>query len=414
MSYSQLIKAINEHTDEEGRELFAEFMDTIGFIRPDYAAGALQLALEAEDLESAPALVDQLEEALKKNYKPALTTSEKVHSTDMKRWFEFMRYFVNAGRLDGANETMWFYSHMFNPTGKTLCGAMRSRCTRSGVRRKEVHDGTCMYKFQKDEKICPKCDAPRTFCRKKPRSNGRCGRSGRSMGHGGDAAMGAMSPSFIDGRHILAGRRNIFAKQLEHRPNLQKMFIEALQDPDYLSLEPEIGLIAARRGELLAELDALDPLAVEASVSSAVKNMRAAIAKDKYETVIFYAQEIENLLEGGRDNRDRWREMNNLAGQMARLADTERKRIVEARKSVSIEEMILLKNETVKTIRTAVIDGSEILYRDIMWLINADRLEDISPDKIRQTILKQIANRLRPLEEAERAEVIDMVQDEEE
>lgn len=413
MSYSQLIKAINEHTDEEGQKFFSEFMDTIGFIRPDYAAGALQLALEAEDLESAPALVDQLEKALKKSYKPAPAIGEKVHRKDMKRWFEFMRYFIEEGRLDGALDIMWFYSQIFNPNGKTRCGAMRSRCSRAGVRRAEVHDGTCMYKFQKGEKICPKCDMPRTFCRKKPRSNGRCGRSGRSMGHGGDSAVGPLNPAFIDGRSARLGRRNIFAKQLEHRPNLQKMYIEALQDPDYLSLEPEISLIAARRGELLAELDAIDPAALEASVSAAVKNMHAASAKEKYDSVIFYAEEIEKMLEGGRDNRDRWREMNNLAGQMARLADTERKRIVEARKSVTIEEMILLKNETVKTIRTAVIDGSDILYRDIMWLINAGRLEDISPDKIRQTMLKQIANRLRPLEEAERAEVIDM-QDEEE
>lgn len=413
MSYSQLIKAINEHTDKEGQRLFAEFLHAISFIRPDYAAGLLQLALEDDDLAAAVPLVDQLEQSLKDHYKPHHLIGDRVHRKDMKRWFEFLRYFVGAGRQDGALDIMWFYPHIFNPSGKTRCGAMRSRCSKAGVRRKDTYDGTCMYKFQQDEMICPKCDTPRTLCRKRPASNGRCSRSGGSIGHGGDTAIGALSPSFIDGRNQF-NRPNIFAKQLEHRPQLQRMFIEAMQDPNYLSLEPEIALIAARRGELLSELDAMDPAAIEASVSAAVKQMRAAIAKDKYESVVFYATEIENLLEGGRDNRDRWREMNSLAGQMARLADTERKRIVEAKKSVTVEEMILLRNETVKAIRTAVIDGAEELHHDIMWALDTDRISSYTSDKIRGTMLRHIANRLRPLEEAERAEIIELVQEQEE
>jgi hypothetical protein len=400
MSYSQLIRGIREHSDEEGRELFKELLKTTGKIQPDYAAGALQMALDDGDLDAAPDLIDELEESLEKSYIPQ-PPEVNVHKKDMFRWFEFMRHFVEIGRLDGANDIMWFYSHMFNTDGKTRCGSIRSRCS-------QANDGTCIYKYQKDEYVCPKCDTARSFCRRRPGSNGRCTRTGRSRGHGGDMAIGALSPSHIDGRDQLS-RRNIFAKQLEHRPKLQRMFIEALQDPNYLSLEPEIALIAMRRGELLADLDELDPATIEAGVEAAVKGMRTAITKEKYDSAIYHAQEIEDLLQGGRDNRARWREMNSLAGQMAKLADTERKRIVEARKMVTVEEMLLLRNETVKVIRTAVIDGAETIYRDFMKAVESGTLHKMSPDYIRQAMLRQIAKRLRPLEEAERAEVIDMV-----
>ena len=413
MSYSQLIKAIREHTDEEGRELLAEFMTTTGFIQPDFAAGALQLALEDGDLFIAPQLVDQLEKSLKKNYVP-IPPEVNTHKKDMLRWFEYMRYFIEEGRLDGTTEMMWFYSHIFNPKGKTRCGAIRSRCSKAGVRRPEVHDGTCMFKFQSPEKICPTCDTPRTFCRRRPLSNGRCGRSGRSPGHGGDTRIGAMSATYIDGRNQLAGRQNIFAKQLEKRPNLQRLYLEAMGDLDYLSLEPEIALNAVRRAELLAALDDLDPVALEAGVKAAVNNMHKAMGKEKYDSVIFYAEEIEKLLEGGRDNRDRWREMNSLAGQMTRLAETERKRLVEARKSVSAEEMLLLRNETVKAIRTAVIDGADGIHHDYIRNAEAGTLGKMSPDYVKQAMLRHIANRLRPLEEAERAEIIEMEQEQEE
>lgn len=412
MSFSQLIREIKDHSDPKGHELLRELLNTAGYIQPAFAAGALQICLEEDDLGCAPPLVDRLERALKEHFKP-LPAQTNVFNKDMIRWFEYMRFFIENDRLDGALDIMWFYGHMFNSEGKTRCGAIRSRCSSAGYRRAEVHDGTCMYKFSPDEKICPKCDTPRTLCRQRPASNGRCKRAGRSIGHGGDAALGALSPSFIDGRGQLS-RRNIFARQLENRPKLQRMFIEAMQDPDYLSLEPEIALNAVRRAELLAELDELDPAAIEAGVTSAVKGMRTAMAKEKYESVFHYAQEIEDLLEGGRDNRARWHEMNSLAGQMARLADTERKRIVEARKSVTIEEMVLLKNETVKVIRTAVIDGAEAVYRDFMWAVNNGTLDKMSADYIRQTMLRQIANRLRPLEEAERAAVVEMEHEEEE
>lgn len=407
MSYSQLIRGIKEHSDEEGRELLKELINSAGHIRPDFAAGALQICLEDGDLEAAPALVDNLEHALKEHFKPHPNQTQSYYK-DMVRWFEFMRFFIEEGRLDGANDIMWFYGHLFNPTGKTRCGVMRSRCTQA----KNLDGGdACTYKFQKGQMICPICDTPRTLCRVEAASNGRCIRKGKAGGHGGNAPLGAMSPAFIDGRDQLS-RRNIFVRQLEHRPKLQRMFIEALQDPNFLSLEPEIALIAMRRGELLADLDELDPATIEAGVEAAVKNMRIAVTKNKYDSVIYYATEIETLLEGGRDNRARWREMNSLAGQMARLADTERKRIVEARKMVTIEEMLLLRNETVKVIRTAVIAGSEKLYRKILWAQDTDHMDNITADKIRQIMINEIAERLRPLEEAERAEVIEMVQDE--
>jgi hypothetical protein len=400
MGLSQLFDRLREYTDPDGHALIEEIHGAVQKYDPDIAADALETLLNVEGvpdevtLELAAVGLDQLEAALKKFYTPH-PQQVKSHKKDMLRWFEYMRHFHEIGRLDGMRDIMTFYWKMFARGGKKICGSVRSRCAQSGWK-----NSKCNHKFQKGEYVCPNCDMTRTLCRKKPMQNGRCGKSG-SGGHGGDLPIGALAPRFIDGRKSL-GRAKLFAQQLEDRQSLRRMYIEALQDPDYLSLEADMAMMTARRAELLAELDALDPQLIETSVRNHVKEMGRAMGKDKYSDAMFHANEIQSLLEKGKDNRERWREWISITSQVAKLADTERKRIVEARQFVPIQEMINLQNETIKAVRNAIAAAAEEAHTDIMRAREKGILDKLSPDQIRRVILRNLAAQMRPIEQAER------------
>lgn len=399
MSLSQLMAELAELVgpDPDALALITEIHDTARRTEPEFSADAVEHALDMADWrEMLPSLLDDLEKTLKRFFTPD-PNQTYAFGTDMKRWFQYMRGFVEIDRLDGAKDLMTFYWKIFHRDGKKICGAVRSRCVKAGTVK-----GACMNKLGKDHLVCSECGLARTFCRKKPMPNGRCGKMGGVIGHGGNKPKGALAPSFIDGRHSLS-RGSMFAKQMKKKPNLQRMYLEALNDPDYLSLVPEIALLSARRGQLLAALDVLDPQEIESEVRAHVRDMVKAIGKDNFDDATFHAVKIENLLETGKDNRDRWREMNHIAGQMARISDVERKRIVEARRSVPIEEMINLQNETIKAVRNAINSGAEVLYNDIMREHSKGNIKKFRPEHIRGAMLRHLAAQLRPIQDREQA-----------
>ena len=404
MSLSQLIQQLAEliGPDPDALELLTQIHQTARKLEPDFSADAVEQALDLDDWrETIHDLLDELEQALKKFFVPH-PDQVNAFNKDMLRWFEYMRAFVELDSLDGAKDIMTFYWKIFHADSKKICGSVRSRCANAGK-----PNTKCTRKLTKGEYICENCGTPRTLCRRYPMANGRCGKTGASIGHGGHNPKGALASGFIDGRHSLS-RGNMFAKQMEKRPALQKMFVEALQDPDYLSLNPEMALLAARRGELIFDLDALDPQEIENEVRSHIRELMTAIRKDKLADVQYHASEIENLLEKDKNNRERWREMHHIAGQMARLADVERKRIVEARRSVPIEEMINLQNETIKAVRNAINSGAEELFQDFQTQQRKGNLDKFKPEHIRSAMLRHLATQLRPVEEREQAALAEL------
>ena len=395
MSYTELFQTIRDHADEEGQALLAGLEKGLRKYEVEYAADALDFCLNSEAvidemrLVDAPGLVDELEASLKRNFTPK-ENQKNAYETDLRNWFVYMRTFLEMERLDGAREIMTFFNKIFNREGKKICGAQRSRCP-------QANDGTCMHKFSAGEYVCPECDTPRSLCKRRIQPNGRCGRTGMSRGHGGQALKGALSHTFIDGRESMK-RGSMFADKLEKRPDLREMYIQAMSDPDYLSLLPEIALLAARRGELLGQLDDLDPQEIEAQVTTHVNRIRDAIEEETPLKAFHHAQEIIILLTRGKDNRQRWHEMNAIAGQMAKLADTERKRLVEAKKAVPIASMLRLQQETIKSVRYAIITGAEVVYNDIMVAQRKGILDKLNPDHIKRTMLRHMADQLNPVD----------------
>lgn len=402
MSYSELFQTLRDHSDEEAIHAIVTLENGLRKYEIDFAADTLDFCLNTDfttdemKLTDVPHWLSKLEESVKRNFTPH-PNQENAYKKDLLRWFEYMRMFLELGRLDGARDIMTFFPKMFNPKGKQICGSVRSRCVMAGKNDPEIK---CTHKFAAGEYICPNCDSPRSLCRKSAQSNGRCGKSGLIKGHGGDNPKGALSPTFIDGRDSLV-RGKIFADQLISQPELQRMYIEALADPDYISLQPEIALGAARRAELLSQLDALDPQQIESEVTGHVSAMRGAVDDKKMLTVFYHADQIETLLTRGKDNRERWREISNIANQMARLADTERKRLVEAKKAVSINKMVRLQQETIRAVRNAVISGSEVVYNEIMLAKEKGILDNLNPDHIKRTMLRHLSKQLDPEEAPE-------------
>jgi HPt (histidine-containing phosphotransfer) domain-containing protein len=404
MSYTELIESLREYLPDDpvAMGLLDEIYDSTLPYWPDDTASRLEAALEQEDwLEDATKLVDELEKALKRGFTPVYE-QQNAFKKDMDNWFTFAHAFLEAERSDGLVDLMDLYWKMFNPKGKEKCGALRVSC----------RGDDCRFHFTPGVYICPECGSTRTLCRKRVATNGRCVSEGRALGHGGDQTKGALHPTYIDGRKTTR-RSEMFANQIKNRPNLKAMYIQALQDPDYLSLMPEIALLAARRGELLADLDAIDPETIEREVASAVEQMQKAMMNDKYGTVIFYAQKVEDLLTKGKENRNRWRELNSIATQMAKLVDTERKTIVEARRSVPIEDMFRLQQETIKVVRVAIGSGAEEIYFALRSALGEDAdLGRVTVDFIRGRMLKHMANELRPIQEAEDREIINIAAEE--
>lgn len=195
-----------------------------------------------------------------------------------------------------------------------------------------------------------------TPCRRAPLPNGRCNL------HGGKSLAGIASPSFRTGR---------YSKHLPER--LTARYHEAASDPDLLALREDIALIDARLADLLGRVDRGEPGALWQAVSDAWDTFRRKRGgTQEQDAFMALAQAIED----GMTDFEAWAEIHTILEQRRKLVESERKRLVEMRQMVTVEQAMTFVAAIQESVRRHVTDRETLalIASDMAALAQTSRL----------------------------------------
>lgn len=185
-------------------------------------------------------------------------------------------------------------------------------------------------------------------CQMSAMENGRC------RMHGGNARRGIDAPGFKTGR---------YSKYLPTR--LLAKYEEALADPKLLEMRDELALIDTRLREVLEKLDSGE--------SGQVWRQLVEARNDLIDGKIGALSTIIILIARGAEEWARWDELFKVLDRRSRLAESERRRLVEQQQMMSNEQALVLLGSVVETIRRHVKD------RDALVGISADLSRIMAP-----------------------------------
>lgn len=363
MSISQEIASLAAYLPQDKLALLERAIVIVEKNEPDSAANVLKEALlEYEtDTEYLLELVDFLERALAKHHRPKLSQTHSFKS-DLRISFLFLRRFVEDCEWEAAVVIMDYYPHVFNPSGKTMCGASLKNC------RNLIEGEQCGAPFTNPHTFyCLTCGAPRRLCRVPPKGNGRC------RHHGGNKVAAG------NGR-LSSGRLKVYGESLSGR--LQEMYVESITDVDYLSVAPEIAALATRNAQLMSEIGDTDYMVITTGLNQALAHIEKGIVEGKPSEVEHGAAEIRHYLNSAVDDYRRWDEIGKLSSRLGRLTESERKRIVEAQQTITVQEMYMLQQELLANIRDAAAAAANYVWNRL------DRLD--SSVSIRNAFLREL------------------------
>ena len=356
------MKSLIPHISPEGLEIFEDIRKEVSRYVPEYQWEKLRQALALEeDEETLLEIVDRLQLSTSYFIDPSMDRYH-THKTDLMRYFDLCERFIKMGRPDGVELLMPYYQSVFRDP-KKICAHIRTTCT---------NRPDCEGKFTSiDQLICAKCDTPRTICHMPPESFGRCTRVGT---HGSAKLARSI---FKDG--AVPGRARMYGRNMQGE--LREMYIEAMTDPDFLSVQPEISALATRSGQLMKDLGDTDYLAISTGIRQSVKKMHKAASEEDLGGMIIAAVDIEEHLNAVADDKRRWDEIASIAGRLGRLSETERKRIIEAQKVITVQEMYVIQQETLANVRDAIAVVAAKVHRAM------ERGEIIGQPKIKRMML---------------------------
>lgn len=375
MSTTRKIRDLVPFIAPEGQALFEDLRKELAPYIPEYQWEKLQQAVGlGEDKDRLLEILDDLQMATASFINPNL---DRYHTFkhDLMRYFDLCQRFIEMDRPDGLNMLLAYYREVFREP-KKICGHIRTTCTNK----------ECDGKFKSiDQLICEKCDTPRTICHVPPASFGRC------IGSHGKTNL--INTVFRDG--AVPGRAKIYGRNLQGE--LRDMYIEAMTDPEFLSVQPEIAALATRSGQLMKDLGDTDYLSVATGIRQAIRKMHKAASEEDTLVMLLASREIEDQLTAVADDKRRWDEIASISGRLGRLSETERKRIIEAQKVITVQEMYVLQQESLASIRDAIAimatkvhilmeNGSQIsqpkLKRYMLSVLHGVIQGDINTDKL--------------------------------
>lgn len=327
----------------------------------------LQLGVELEalvqdgaDEEDIISKIDELNLAIMA-YDPGVVR-KGTHDKDRKAFIRTAKLFLNLGRFDGLRLIVSQFFGIFHPDQKRYCGRLCFTCSTD----------KCVHRFLTvTDLICPVCDAPRQLCRKAPAStNGRC----QEAGHGGYANTTKMLGKWNGVDPSNSGR--VMAYGTAMLPSLKGAFEQLITDPDFLSMTGEIGILGARNVILLQQMEEVDVLEMEKELRTQLARIRTNIEKGKHNSALNAVAEIYMIIESSKDNQLRWSELKENIAIMAKLSDTERKRLVDAQQTITKAEMEMLLEVAATGMRTAVNNAGRQVYQHIARAVHSKLTPD--------------------------------------
>jgi len=179
--------------------------------------------------------------------------------------------------------------------------------------------------------------------------------NGKCHLHGGKTPTGIALPQTRHGR---------YSKYLPSR--LSEQYEAAKNDPALLELREDIALIDSRLSDLLKRVDTGESGQVWKELSEAYQDLQDAMRDNNTLDIQEALQTIYGLIEQGNSDYRAWGEIHEVIEQRRRLVESERKRIVEARQTLTVEQAMLMISALTDIIRTHVTD------RKILAAISGD------------------------------------------
>lgn len=399
---SDYITTIRAHLEApEAIEALDKLEEGLGQV--DWQIGHLAMTrlVEEERFEELMPWIDRVEASLKK-YFMVYPGQENAFRTDVEVFGMFARHYAEHGDVAGMESLLSAFPDMFNVNGKQKCAALRSRCKTAGHDTKDK----CTHRFYGKETTCPDCGEPRAFCQNSPEANGRC------RYHGG-----LLAPVNEDALMLPGNDRGLIYQNAFNSEKLSARFKAALKDPNYLSLAPEIALIGSRIAGLIEEVEEIDYNSIRSKIESELRKMEKSVVKGQLDDASIHAQNIIRAMNEDAAYRKSWESIAGLTSILRGLTETDRKRIVDAQRIITIEEMLQLRNRTMNLLIEAIDRSSRFIAGDMITitrqlleddestrLIAATALRDNTDqieDKVKKrftTILKEVMTRERAKE----------------
>lgn len=287
------------------------------------------------------------------NYCPAYPGQERAFTIDSRRWFNTVSNLLALGRTDIEHYLEMWPMLFLNPRGKRLCGYLRSRCDWP---HEETSKNRCKHKYTNvEEAVCPLCGAVRWLCRQPAQANGRCNKHGARVPYGRTNGRT---------RDLPADRASLIAAAI-NSPRTRDTFLAIMRDPDPLSVLPQIGTLTTRYIEVISQMDKLDPEAIERAVRDNIQAIIRAGQEEDYREVVSLGLDLMNLIDVGKDNRGRWRELTDLSAHIARLAEVERKNLTERQQMITFQEMAALQQQTIEMVQNAIRLAAGWIYAEL-------------------------------------------------
>ena len=198
----------------------------------------------------------------------------------------------------------------------------------------------CGHKYPKAEHdldACPECGEERK-CRRPAMANGAC------YLHGGASPKGLAHPRYKTGK---------WSKYMPQR--MLPRYEESQVDTELLALRADIALVDARIADLLEKVDSgesgqqwkhLSVLRLE--VYDAKRRGDDVAGKEALEGIL-------HTIGRGKADSAAWYDVIGLIEQRRKLVESERKRLVEMKQMVTVEESMLLVNAAVHSMRAQLL-----------------------------------------------------------
>lgn len=204
----------------------------------------------------------------------------------------------------------------------------------------------CTHRYPKAEtdlEACPECGEPRP-CQNNVAAPGLACRF-----HGGRSLSGAAHPNFKTGKH---------SKYLPKR--LLERYHEAIGDDELLVLREDIALLDARLADVLQRVDTGESGALWKRLREAWRDFTTARNASDAEGMADSLNEIEAAIKAGYSDYVAWADVRSILDQRRRLTDSERKRLVDAQQTMTIEKAMLLVSRLSSIVREHVSDPATL------------------------------------------------------
>ena len=184
------------------------------------------------------------------------------------------------------------------------------------------------------------------------KDNGRCNK------HGGGSLRGVSSPSF---------RTGLRSKYASGR--LATRLSESLQDSELISIRDDVALADTRIKDMLEILSegGLGP-AEWAQLRGQVRRLRQALEmpdddqrKPSRDEIMAILKDIEDIATRGVEEGRAWSSVLDLAERHAKLAEAERRRMIDAGQMLSLEKLLAIQAAFVEIIRSEIGDQPQVL-----------------------------------------------------